>query len=79
MFVLSRRFTRLRSVSATKGTWRQLSTQFIHPTLRDFTSKLVERQPAFTVCPEHISILSEPSEFHDLLLVSNLFEAYIST
>jgi len=48
------------------------TTSRVHPLIRDFTSKLAETRPTYRVSPEKISVLHEPKDFLDTLLVSLL-------
>ncbi|KAF9001583.1 hypothetical protein BDQ17DRAFT_1358464 [Cyathus striatus] len=45
-----------------------LNTLYFDPSIRDFTVELARKQPAFSIAPECIRILSEPPQFYDLLL-----------
>jgi hypothetical protein len=49
---------------------RCISTIYLDPALRGFTSNLVRKQPVFELPPSSIQILAEPSQFYKTLLVS---------
>jgi hypothetical protein len=49
---------------------RCISTLRVDPSVRELTLNLAQRHPMFSVSPTSISVLREPSEFYDLLLVS---------
>ena len=65
---VNRRSRRLPNIS-----WcprRCISTTCLDPSLRAFTSSLVQKQPVFELPPSSIQILKEPSQFYKTLLVS---------
>ncbi|KAF9473903.1 phospholipase D/nuclease [Pholiota conissans] len=47
---------------------RCLSTSQFDPSIRDFTSALISKQPAFQVQPSTVHILRNPAQFYDTLL-----------
>ncbi|KXN81217.1 CDP-diacylglycerol--glycerol-3-phosphate 3-phosphatidyltransferase, mitochondrial [Leucoagaricus sp. SymC.cos] len=47
---------------------RRISTAHLDPIIQDFTTKLATRQPAFSLPPQRIRVLKQPSEFYTLLL-----------
>ncbi|KAF9463914.1 hypothetical protein BDZ94DRAFT_1257747 [Collybia nuda] len=47
---------------------RCISTITVDPAVRDLTSNLVQRYPAFSISPNNITILSKPREFYTLLV-----------
>ncbi|KAF8183446.1 hypothetical protein BJ912DRAFT_1120344 [Pholiota molesta] len=47
---------------------RCISTAYIDPSIREFTSTLVSKQPAFQVQPSSVRILTDPVQFYDTLL-----------
>lgn len=48
---------------------RCISTTYLDPSLRAFTSSLVQQQPVFELPSSSIQILAEPSQFYKTLLV----------
>jgi hypothetical protein len=48
---------------------RCISTTYLDPSLRAFTSSLVRQQPVFELPSSSIQILAEPSQFYKTLLV----------
>lgn len=49
---------------------RCVSSAYIDPSIREFTSALLSKQPAFQVQPSSVRILTDPVQFYDTLLVS---------
>ncbi|TFK36676.1 hypothetical protein BDQ12DRAFT_236985 [Crucibulum laeve] len=47
---------------------RFISISQLDPSIRDFTAALARKQPAFSISPNSIRILSKPPQFYDLLL-----------
>jgi CDP-diacylglycerol--glycerol-3-phosphate 3-phosphatidyltransferase len=50
--------------------FRQFSTSHLDPSIRDFARSIVQTQPCVAMSADDVHILSEPTEFHRLLLVS---------
>jgi|ERR1700722_5459994 len=49
--------------------FRQFSTSHLDPSIRDFARTIVQTQPCVAMSADDVHILSEPREFHQLLLV----------
>jgi hypothetical protein len=56
-------------LSRSQRCMRCFSTLRMDSSVRELTSSLAQRHPAFLVSPTNISVLSEPPEFYTLLLV----------
>lgn len=81
MFVPLRAAVCRTIVSRVRLPSRSLATHALdkfNPILHDFTAELTQHQPKFSVPADRIHILSQPSEFYSMLLVSLGFHS-IST
>jgi hypothetical protein len=47
-------------------------TRNFDPSIREFVSRLAQKQPSFKVASKDVHVLSQPSEFYENLLVSIL-------
>ncbi|KAF5326651.1 hypothetical protein D9619_004742 [Psilocybe cf. subviscida] len=56
----------LRPISSCRR--RCISTTHLHPSVRDFTASLAEKQPVLQIDPTNIRILNQPSQFYANLL-----------
>jgi hypothetical protein len=50
--------------------FRRISTSHFDPTIRDFARTLIQKQPCVAMSADDVNILSEPTGFHERLLVS---------
>ena len=56
---------------------RCISTTFLDPSIRAFTSSLVQQQPVFELPSSSIHILAQPSQFYKTLLVFIFSNSYV--
>jgi len=78
MFALSRAIRRTHGLVCRKVFSQSFSTQPSYSILRTFAGALASKQPFFTVSPENVRILGQPSSFYATLLVRALLRFDLS-